>query len=388
MSTSDGSEGAARLAAAGVTVGADVRAWLGDDVTLGAGVSIGDGAVLVARSLHLGDGVRIAAGADIRSDRVELGVRTEIGAAVGVLVSDEFTVGPAGRIEDHTSITCRSFRAGRLFYLGHDSSVGYGGTMTSTARFTAGDQVALGPHSILNANHAIELEDQVGSGAYLSIWTHGFHFGHRLLDGYGTAFAPVHIERNVWLGYHVTVLPGVRIGPDTILAAGAVASRNLPGGVLAAGVPAVVKRPLAPAAITGDEAYARVVALVADWVEELRWKEIPVEIDADGTVVLHGIRVVVHPPGGPLPGDESRRTIMLSTEPVDAAAVGAELLVFDLRTGVLHGTLDEIGHDLRDFLRRSALPCGDAEPFQSLPPSGFERLRNPELSARYRVGSS
>ena len=44
-------------------------------------------------------------------------------ASLRVLVADEFSVGPAGRIEGAVSIVCRTFSAGRLFYFGHDLSL-------------------------------------------------------------------------------------------------------------------------------------------------------------------------------------------------------------------------------------------------------------------------
>jgi len=48
----------------------------------------------------------------------------------------------------------------------------------------------------------------------------------------------------VWLGGGVIVLPGVTIGSDTVVGAGAVVSRDLPAGVLAVGTPARVLRHL------------------------------------------------------------------------------------------------------------------------------------------------
>jgi maltose O-acetyltransferase len=47
---------------------------------------------------------------------------------------------------------------------------------------------------------------------------------------------------NVWLGGGVIVCPGVSIGQDTVVGAGAVVTCNLPAGVVAAGVPARVLR--------------------------------------------------------------------------------------------------------------------------------------------------
>jgi maltose O-acetyltransferase len=56
---------------------------------------------------------------------------------------------------------------------------------------------------------------------------------------------PVVIGDNVWLGAGVIVCPGVTIGDDTVVAAGGVVTKDLPAGVLAAGVPATVKREIA-----------------------------------------------------------------------------------------------------------------------------------------------
>ena len=53
---------------------------------------------------------------------------------------------------------------------------------------------------------------------------------------------PITIADNVWLGGGAIVCPGVSIGEDTVVGAGAVVSRDLPAGVVAAGVPARVLR--------------------------------------------------------------------------------------------------------------------------------------------------
>ena len=58
----------------------------------------------------------------------------------------------------------------------------------------------------------------------------------------GMIFQPIHIEKNVWLGANVTVLPGVTIGEGSIIAAGAVVTKDVPANMIAAGVPAKVIR--------------------------------------------------------------------------------------------------------------------------------------------------
>lgn len=46
----------------------------------------------------------------------------------------------------------------------------------------------------------------------------------------------------MWLGANVTVLPGVTIGEGSVIAAGAVVTKDVPANMIAAGVPAKVIR--------------------------------------------------------------------------------------------------------------------------------------------------
>ena len=54
--------------------------------------------------------------------------------------------------------------------------------------------------------------------------------------------APIHIGKNVWIGANATVLPGVTIGDNAVIAAGAVVTKDVPANVVVAGVPAKVIR--------------------------------------------------------------------------------------------------------------------------------------------------
>ncbi len=57
--------------------------------------------------------------------------------------------------------------------------------------------------------------------------------------------APVRIEDGVWLCVGAIVLPGVTIGENAVVAAGAVVTRDVEPGTLVAGVPARLLRKLA-----------------------------------------------------------------------------------------------------------------------------------------------
>lgn len=51
---------------------------------------------------------------------------------------------------------------------------------------------------------------------------------------------PIVIGRNVWIGSHATILPGVTIGDNSVIAAGAVVTKDVPSNVIAGGVPAKI----------------------------------------------------------------------------------------------------------------------------------------------------
>jgi acetyltransferase-like isoleucine patch superfamily enzyme len=49
---------------------------------------------------------------------------------------------------------------------------------------------------------------------------------------------PIRIKRNAWIGAAATILPGVTIGENAIVAAGAVVSKDVPANTIVGGVPA------------------------------------------------------------------------------------------------------------------------------------------------------
>lgn len=54
--------------------------------------------------------------------------------------------------------------------------------------------------------------------------------------------APITIEDNVWIGMNATILKGVTIGTGSVIAAGAVVTKDVPPHCVVAGVPAKVIR--------------------------------------------------------------------------------------------------------------------------------------------------
>jgi acetyltransferase-like isoleucine patch superfamily enzyme len=54
--------------------------------------------------------------------------------------------------------------------------------------------------------------------------------------------APLHIGKNVWIGSGAILLPGVTVGDNAVVAAGAAVTKDVPPGTVVGGVPAKVLR--------------------------------------------------------------------------------------------------------------------------------------------------
>lgn len=87
---------------------------------------------------------------------------------------------------------------------------------------------------------AIGTACQIGPRVQLLTATHPIDPGPRRA-GWESG-EPIAVADNVWLGAGSIVCPGVTIGEDTVVGAGAVVTKDLPPGVVAAGVPARVLR--------------------------------------------------------------------------------------------------------------------------------------------------
>ena len=49
---------------------------------------------------------------------------------------------------------------------------------------------------------------------------------------------PIHISKNAWIGAGATILPGVTVGENAVVAAGAVVSKDVPANTVVGGIPA------------------------------------------------------------------------------------------------------------------------------------------------------
>ena len=109
-------------------------------------------------------------------------------------------------------------------HIGARTFVNFGLAALDVAAIIIGDDVQIGPYvQLLTPTHPLEAEPRRAK------WE---------------AAEPITIGDNVWLGGGVIVCPGVTIGADTVVGAGAVVTDDLPAGVLAVGSPARLVRSL------------------------------------------------------------------------------------------------------------------------------------------------
>lgn len=113
---------------------------------------------------------------------------------------------------------------GTQIRIGARTFANFGLVALDVAEIVIGDDVQIGPNvQLLTPIHPLE------AGPRRDKWE---------------AAKPITIGDNVWLGGGVVVCPGVTIGADTVVGAGAVVTKDLPAGVLALGNPARVVRDL------------------------------------------------------------------------------------------------------------------------------------------------
>ena len=86
------------------------------------------------------------------------------------------------------------------------------------------------------------MEKNVLIGPNCIIWSQNHRYQSLEIEirSQGYEYRPVSIEDDVWIAASCVILPGVTLGKGSIVAAGAVVTKPLPPGVIAAGVPARV----------------------------------------------------------------------------------------------------------------------------------------------------
>ena len=105
---------------------------------------------------------------------------------------------------------------GRFTTIGKNVFINHACSFLDLGGITIADNVLIGPRvNLVSENHPIDPDNR---------------------DSLITK--PISIHQNAWLGAGVTILPGVTVGENAIVAAGAVVSKDVPANTIFGGIPA------------------------------------------------------------------------------------------------------------------------------------------------------
>ncbi len=175
---------------------------------------------------------------------------------------EHLVIGAGGVVGANCVIEGARVEIGRELWMDTGATIGGGSCHDPCAFLKAGHWLHMGRGSHVNTARGVTIGDEVGIGAGTAIYTHGAYLDE--LAGFPCEFAPVVIGSRVWLP-HAQVNPGVVIGSDVVVGAGALVMRSLSDGCLAVGAPAKAVRVCEyPKQLTVAEKYEVLDRIVAE----------------------------------------------------------------------------------------------------------------------------
>ncbi|MFC0181709.1 Acetyltransferase (isoleucine patch superfamily) [Pseudarcicella hirudinis] len=125
----------------------------------------------------------------------------------------------AAEIDESTAVfTPLYINYGKNTKIGKNVFINFDCTFLDLGGITIEDNVLIAPKvSLLSEGHPVSPENRQALAT-----------GH------------IHIKKNAWIGANATILPGVTIGENAIVAAGAVVSKDVPDNAIAGGIPAKI----------------------------------------------------------------------------------------------------------------------------------------------------
>lgn len=109
---------------------------------------------------------------------------------------------------------------------------------TAAKGISIGEGVFINSSVRMAAQGGITLSDSVMIGPNVSLETVDHSLLYVVGKGREDIVRPIIIDREVWIGAGAIILPGITIGQGSVVAAGAVVTRDVPPMTLVGGVPA------------------------------------------------------------------------------------------------------------------------------------------------------
>ncbi len=133
----------------------------------------------------------------------------------------------------------RAFAAG-LFFEKCGKNVDIGRKAKLSPSICIGDNSSIGDRSYFQGKVSIGKDVMMAPEcAFISV-NHNYSSLSKPMNQQGSNESEITIGNDVWIGYRVTVLSGVKIGNGVIVAAGAVVTDDVPDNAIVGGIPAKV----------------------------------------------------------------------------------------------------------------------------------------------------
>ena len=101
-----------------------------------------------------------------------------------------------------------------------------------------GDNTRIGIHCTVIGPVTIGSHVNLAQGITVTALNHNFEDTTKRIEEQGVSTKPVVIGDDVWIGANAVILPGVTIGHHSVVAAGAVVTKDVPSNTVVGGVPA------------------------------------------------------------------------------------------------------------------------------------------------------
>ena len=129
----------------------------------------------------------------------------------------------------------------RKFSLGRRSVVeSYACINNAVGDVIIGDYTRIGLHCTVIGPVTIGSHVNLAQGITITALNHNFEDTAKGIDEQGITTKQVVIGDDVWIGTNAVILPGVTVGCHSVVAAGAVVTKDVPEHSLVAGVPAKI----------------------------------------------------------------------------------------------------------------------------------------------------
>ena len=127
----------------------------------------------------------------------------------------------------------------RRFSLGNHSVIeSFSCIINAVGDVIIGDYTRVGLHNTVIGPVSIGSHVNLAQGITVTALNHNFDDAGKRIDEQGISTQQVTIEDDVWIGANAVILPGVTVGRHSVVAAGAVVTKDVQPYTLVAGVPA------------------------------------------------------------------------------------------------------------------------------------------------------